>query len=111
MSTIINDETIDNISILAQLTLSGEEKEQAKKDMGRMLDYIDKLNELDTTDVKPMTQVFPMDNVFRDDIVATAQGEASIEAPALDDADARPEILQGAPAAKGNFFSVPRTVE
>ena len=47
MANIISDETIDYVGILAKLDLSPEEKEAAKKDMGRMLDYIDMLNELD----------------------------------------------------------------
>ena len=37
--------------------------------MGEMLDYIDKLNELDTTGVEPMSHVFPVNNVFREDVV------------------------------------------
>ena len=48
MANIISDETIEYVGILAKLELSDEEKEQAKKDMGSMLDYIDKLGELDT---------------------------------------------------------------
>ena len=67
MANIISDETIEYVGILAKLELSEEEKEQAKKDMGSMLDYIDKLNELDTTGVEPMSHVFPVDNVFRED--------------------------------------------
>ena len=51
MANIISDETIEYVGILAKLELSEEEKEKAKKDMGSMLDYIDKLNELDTTGV------------------------------------------------------------
>ena len=70
MANIISDETIDYVGILAKLELSSEEKEQAKKDMGRMLDYIDKLNELDTEGVEPMSHVFPVSNVFREDEVA-----------------------------------------
>ena len=49
MANVISDETIEYVGILAKLELSDEEKEAAKKDMGRMLDYIDKLGELDTT--------------------------------------------------------------
>ena len=45
MANIISDETMEYVGILAKLELSGEEREQARKDMGRMLDYIDKLNE------------------------------------------------------------------
>ena len=44
MANVISDETIEYVGILAKLELSPEEKEEAKKDMGRMLDYIDKLN-------------------------------------------------------------------
>ena len=43
MSELINDEVIEYVGILAKLELNEEEKEQAKKDMNRMLDYIDKL--------------------------------------------------------------------
>ena len=60
MANIISDETIDYVGILAKLDLSPEEKEAAKKDMGRMLDYIDMLNELDTSAVEPMSHVFTM---------------------------------------------------
>ena len=71
--------------------------EQAKKDMGRMLDYIDKLNELDTSDVEPMSHVFPVNNVFREDIVTNR--------------DEREKTLKNAPAQKDGAFKVPRTVE
>ena len=47
MANVISDETIEYVGILAKLELSDEEKEAAKKDMGRMLDYIDKLGELE----------------------------------------------------------------
>ena len=70
MANVISDETIEYVGILAKLELSEEEKEQAKKDMGSMLDYIDKLNELDTSGVEPMSHVFPVHNVFREDVVA-----------------------------------------
>ena len=69
MANVISDETIEYVGILAKLELSDEEKEAAKKDMGRMLDYIDKLSELDTTGVEPMSHVFPVQNVFREDVV------------------------------------------
>lgn len=97
MANIISDETIEYVGILAKLELSGEEKEQAKKDMGRMLDYIDKLNELDTTGVEPMSHVFPVQNVFREDIVTNA--------------DDRENILINAPEERDGMFVVPRTVE
>lgn len=97
MANIITDETIEYVGILAKLELSDEEKEQAKKDMGSMLDYIDKLGELDTTGVEPMSHVFPVNNVFREDIVTNA--------------DDRENILKNAPEEKDGMFVVPRTFE
>lgn len=97
MANIISDETIEYVGILAKLELSGEEKEQAKKDMGSMLDYIDKLGELDTEGVEPMSHVFPVNNVFREDIVTNG--------------DRREEILKNAPGEKNGMFVAPRTFE
>ena len=68
MANKISDETIEYVGILAKLELSGEEKEHAKADMEKMLDYIDTLNELDTTGIEPMSHVFPVQNVFREDV-------------------------------------------
>ena len=97
MANIITDETIEYVGILAKLELSNEEKEQAKSDMGRMLDYIDKLGELDTTGVEPMSHVFPVQNVFREDVVTNG--------------DRREELLVNAPEKKDGMFMVPRTFE
>lgn len=97
MANIISDETIEYVGILAKLELSESEKEQAKKDMGDMLDYIDKLNELDTSSVEPMSHVFPLDNVFREDVVVNG--------------DDSKNILKNAPEEKDGSFAVPKTVE
>ena len=97
MANIISDETIEYVGILAKLELSDEEKETAKKDMGRMLDYIDKLNELDTSGVEPMSHVFPVNNVFREDVVTNG--------------DERDKILLNSPEQKDGAFKVPKTVE
>ena len=58
MANKISDETIEYVGILAKLELSGQEKEDAKADMEKMLDYIDTLNELDTDGIEPMSHVF-----------------------------------------------------
>ena len=50
---VISDETMEYVGILAKLDLSEEEKQAAKKDMERMLDYIDTLNELNTEGIEP----------------------------------------------------------
>ena len=97
MANIISDETIEYVGILAKLELSPEEKEQAKKDMGNMLDYIDMLNELDTEGVEPMSHVFTMTNVFREDVVTNG--------------DDRDNMLKNAPECKDGSYKVPKTVE
>ena len=97
MANIISDETIEYVGILAKLELSEEEKEQAKKDMANMLDYIETLNELDTSGVEPMSHVFPVNNVFREDVVTNE--------------DDRDEILANAPEAKDGAFVVPKTFD
>lgn len=97
MANIISDETIEYVGILAKLELSDEEKEQAKTDMGRMLDYIDKLGELDTSQVEPMSHVFPVQNVFREDVVTNG--------------DEREQLLSNAPQEKDGMFVVPKTFD
>lgn len=97
MANIISDEIIEYVGILAKLELSKEEREQAKKDMGNMLDYIDVLNHLDTEGVEPMSHVFPIHNVFREDVVENEDG--------------REKTLSNAPEQKDGAFKVPRTVE
>lgn len=95
MANVITDETIEHVGILAKLELSDEEKEQAKKDMGRMLDYIDKLAELDTEGIEPMPHVFEVHNVFREDVVTNGDGSA--------------DALANAPAHEDQMFQVPKT--
>ena len=62
-----------------------------------MLDYIDKLNELDTSGVEPMSHVFPVKNVFREDVVTNG--------------DTRDEVLKNAPEQREGAFVVPKTIE
>jgi len=97
MANIISDETIEYVGILAKLELSDAEKEAAKKDMGSMLDYIDKLGELNTEGIEPMSHVFPVQNVFREDVVTNG--------------DDRESILKNAPGQKDGMFEVPRTFD
>ena len=96
MANIIDDEMIEYVGILAKLDLNEEEREQAKHDMGRMLDYIDKLNELDTTGVEPMSHVFEVENVFREDEVTNGDGHEA--------------TLKNAPREKEDSFIVPTTI-
>lgn len=96
MRNVISDETMEYVGILAKLELSPEEAEAAKKDMADMLDYIDKLEELDTTGIEPMSHVFPVNNVFREDVVTNGDGSEA--------------TLKNAPVVKSGGFKVPMTI-
>ena len=69
---------------------------ECKKDMADMLDYIDKLEELDTSGIEPMSHVFPVNNVFRDDVVTNGDGSEA--------------TLANAPVKKDGGFKVPKTI-
>ena len=69
---------------------------ECKKDMADMLDYIDKLEELDTAGIEPMSHVFPVNNVFRDDVVTNGDGSEA--------------TLANAPVKKDGGFKVPKTI-
>ncbi len=96
MRNVISDETMDYVGILAKLELSPQEAAAAKKDMEEMLDYIDQLNELDTTGIEPMSHIFPVHNVFRMDVVANGDGSEA--------------TLANAPQKKDGGFKVPKTI-
>ena len=96
MAKQIDDETMENVCILAKLSLTEEEKEKAKKDMQEMLDYVDKLDELDTSEVEPMSHIFQDENEFREDVVTNG--------------DNKEAMLANAPKAKEGQYQVPKTI-
>ena len=93
----ITDEMIDYIGILARLRLEEDEKESAKVEMEKIINYMDKLNEVDTTGIEAMSHAFPVKNVFRKDEVR----------PSVP----RDEIIANAPRKNDGCFQVPKTVE
>ena len=97
MAKMIDDETMENVCILAKLSLTEEEKEKAKEEMQKMLDYVEKLDELDTSKVEPMSHIFGDENVFREDVVTNG--------------DESEKTLKNAPGEKDNMFMVPRTFD
>lgn len=92
--------TMDLIAYLEKLgriCLTDEEKEKARIDLGSILGYIDKLNELDTQSVEPLSHASGITNVFREDAVTNS--------------DQRDVILANAPEVRDGCFQVPKTVE
>ena len=93
----ITPELVDYVAALARLRLSEEERLDAQRDLGRILGYVGKLEELDTEGVTPMSHAFPVQNVFREDVALPSM--------------AREDVLKNAPQQKDGCFLVPKTVE
>ena len=90
-------ENIRGVAALARLELSPEEEERLTGELNRILEYMDKLNELDTDRVNPTAHVVPMTNAFRAD-----RAELS---------PARDRVLQAAPELEDGYFRVPRVID
>ena len=88
---------IDYVSKLARLKLDPAERDRFSHQLGDILSYIQKLNELDTQSVEPTQHILPVKNVTRPDVVK----------PSID-----PElVLKHAPESRDNFFIVPQIIE
>jgi aspartyl-tRNA(Asn)/glutamyl-tRNA(Gln) amidotransferase subunit C len=85
------------VAHLARLALSPEEEQKMAAQLGSVLDYIEKLKQVDVTDVEPTAHAFPLVNVTRPDEVQ----------PSMD----REEALRNAPAQANGLFIVPKIVE
>jgi aspartyl-tRNA(Asn)/glutamyl-tRNA(Gln) amidotransferase subunit C len=92
----VTDELIDNLSNLARLEFSATEKEAIRKDLQRMIGFVEKLGELDTAGVEPLLHMSPETNVLRDDIPAGSVNRAA--------------ALSNAPATDGTYFKVPKVI-
>ena len=90
-------ETVDYVANLARLNLNEEQKNKMLDDLDKILGYVDKLNELDTSGVEPTAHILPLKNVFREDI-------------SYDSFD-REDILANAPTKEDGCFRVPKIVE
>ncbi len=117
MPTKINDETIEKIAILAKLKLTDREKEQAKKDMEKILNYMDLLAEVDTDDVLPSTHAIsfstPMREDEENDICVTFDDSCVAEADRNEffhKNDGYNNLLNNAPQVHDNMFVVPATL-
>lgn len=93
----ITSEEVRRAAVLARLDLTPDEQEQLAGHLDRILDYMDKLNELDTDGVEPMSHAVDVVNVLRPD---RAVNEPRTEA-----------LLRNAPARDEDFLSVPKIIE
>ena len=93
----INSQKIDHIAQLARLALSGEEKNLFAPQLSSILEYMKKLNELDTRDVEPTSHVLSLQNVMRDDVT----GESL----------SREDALMNGPSHTEKFYRVPKIIK
>jgi aspartyl-tRNA(Asn)/glutamyl-tRNA(Gln) amidotransferase subunit C len=101
MALKISREDVVRVAELAYLDLSDAELETFRKQVDEVLEYIGKLNELDTTNVEPMAQV------LTDDQAADATLREDIEVPCHTAA----ELLKQAPDPEPPYFRVPKVIE
>ena len=94
---MIDMEMVNYIAELSRLELQAGEKQDMTAELERIVAYMEALNRLDTTGVEPMSHVFPVKNVLREDEVSPSQDRA--------------ELLAGAPAPDKEAFLVPKAVE
>ena len=92
----INKEVVEHVASLARLEFEDEEKEMYIKQLNSILTYMEKLNELDSTDVPPTSHAISLTNVFREDVVIE-----SLE---------RDKSLDNAPESDRGYFKVPKII-
>ena len=93
----INSALVENIAHLSRLYFTDEEKKEIEKDMQRMISFVEKLAEIDTTGAEPLQHMGSSVNVLRGDAI---KGSVS-----------REEALQNAPVTDGIFFKVPKVIK
>jgi aspartyl-tRNA(Asn)/glutamyl-tRNA(Gln) amidotransferase subunit C len=93
----VTDELVDKIAHLARLEFENEAKDEIKKDMQQMLEFVEKLNELNTDDVKPLVYMNDETNKLREDIALKTVSHQ--------------EALMNAPKHDTDYFKVPKVVE
>jgi len=93
----VTKKDVDYVADLARLQLTEEESESLVNDLNQILDYINTLKEVDTSDVEPLEHVIELEYRLRDD---TAKEPLSHE-----------DALKNAPDADSDYFRVPRVIE
>ncbi|MCS7215463.1 MAG: Asp-tRNA(Asn)/Glu-tRNA(Gln) amidotransferase subunit GatC [Thermodesulfovibrio sp.] len=93
----ISKDQVKHIAMLSRLELNEEEIEIYQDQLSRILEYVEKLNEIDTTSVEPTSHVIEIKNVFREDQVK--------------DSISREYALKNAPDSTDKFFRVPKIID
>jgi aspartyl-tRNA(Asn)/glutamyl-tRNA(Gln) amidotransferase subunit C len=97
MEQRIDAEQVRKVAKLARLELTDAEIDEFTGQLGAILTYVEKMNELDTADVEPLAHCLPIRNVLRADEVRQSLGTE--------------KTLANAPQRDGSFFKVPKILE
>lgn len=103
----VTEKDVTYVAGLANLELTLQERQSMLKDLNSILEYIDRLNELDTTNVPPMAQISGQFGGAE----KTAQAASALREDAPRPSLPHVEALQNAPASDGDFFKVPKVIE
>ena len=93
----VTKKDVDEVASLARLSFTEPEKEELIGTLNNILGYFDKLSELDTKNVEPLTHILPVQNVMREDVVK----------PSLD----RDTVFKNAPKHARGHFVIPKVIE
>jgi aspartyl-tRNA(Asn)/glutamyl-tRNA(Gln) amidotransferase subunit C len=93
----IDEQQVRHVAVLSRLKLSDEEVATFSRQLSDILEYVQKLNELDTSNIEPTAHAVPVNNVFRDD---------EPEEPLGVD-----EALANAPERQDSFYKVPKVLD
>lgn len=93
----LSSKDVEYVARLARLEITDKETEKFTVQLNEILGYIDKLNELDTKGVEPMTHAIAVTNAFREDKIVDSIGTE--------------KALSNAPDGRGEFFRVPKVID
>jgi len=96
----VTEKEVVYVAELANLELTSDECTRLLRDLNSILEYVDRLNELNTSNVQPMAQVSATGESSRDDVLEGLRKSLSREA-----------ALANAPNTDGTFFRVPKVIE
>ena len=97
MAKKIDQAQVKKVAKLSRLDLTEAEVKEFTGQLSAILEYVEKMNELDTTDVEPLAHCLPISNVFRDDCIKESLGTD--------------KTLANAPQRDGEFFKVPKIMD
>lgn len=103
----VTEKDVAYVADLANLELTDQERQRMLKDLNSILDYIDRLNELDTSDVPPMAQISARFGQLSTELGSVSALRKDVPVPSLQHAEA----MKNAPETDGNFFKVPKVIE